>query len=68
MRFSTRHLLYQNIEAACFRKSETLNVLIPLLHFLMIEAKLSIRIVSPDEYLGEIEVYRALPGRIPSRE
>ena len=68
MRFSARHLLDQNVEAACFRESETLNVLIPLLHFLMIEAKLSIRIIAPDEHLGEIEVHRALPGRIPSRE
>lgn len=68
MRFSARYLLDQNVEAACFRESETLNVLIPLLNFLMIEAKLSIRIVSPHEHLSEIEVYRALPGRIPSRE
>lgn len=68
MRFSARHLLDQNVEAACFGQSETFNVLITLLHFLMIEAKLSIRIVSPDEHFGEIEVYRPLPGCIPSRE
>jgi hypothetical protein len=68
MRFSARHLLNKNVEAACFRKSETFNVLIPLLNFLMIKAKLSIRIITPDEHFGEIEVYRALPGRIPSRE
>ena len=68
MRFSTRHLLYENVEAACFRQSETHNVLISLLNLLMIEAKLTIRIVTPDKYFSEIEVYRALPGRIPSRE
>lgn len=68
MRFSTRHLLYENVEAACFRQSETLNVLISLLYFLMIEAKLTIRVVSPDEHLSEIEVYRALPGGVPSRK
>ena len=68
MRFSARYLLDQNVEAAGFRESETLNVLISLLHILMIEAKLSIRVVAPDEHLGEIEVYRALPGSIASRE
>ena len=68
MRFSARYLLDEDVEAACFRQSETLNVLIPLLNFLMIEAKLSIRIIAPDEHLCEIKVHRALSGCIPSRE
>ena len=42
MRFSARNLLDENVETACFRESETLNVLISLLHFLMIKAKLTI--------------------------
>lgn len=58
MAFTARNLLDKNIEAASFWHLEALNILVALLHFLMIEAQLTIGVITPNEYLREIEVYR----------
>ena len=66
MRFTTRNLLDENIEAARLGKFEGFKVLIALLHLLMIKSQLSIGVIAPDKHFSEVKVYRALRSGIPS--
>lgn len=62
MAFSARNLLDKNVEAASFRHLEALDILVSLFNLLMIEAQLTIRVVTPYKDLREIEKYRGCLG------
>jgi hypothetical protein len=49
------HLLYKDIEATSLRQLKTFDILVALLHLLMVQAQLPIRIVAPDKYLSKIK-------------
>jgi hypothetical protein len=57
---TTRNLLYKNIKAAGLRHLETFDILITFFHFLMIQSKLAIRIITPNKDLSKVKEDRGL--------
>lgn len=58
MAFSARNLLDKNVETASFWHLKALDILVSLFNLLMIEAQLTIRVVTPYKDFREIEKYR----------
>lgn len=61
---TTGDLLDQNVEAASLWDLETFNILVALLQFLVIEAKLAIGVVAPHEDLSEVKCHRLLLSNV----
>jgi hypothetical protein len=57
---TTGNLLYKNIKAAGLRHLETFDILITFFHFLMIQPKLAIRIITPNKDLSKVKENKGL--------
>lgn len=60
MGLATGDLLDQDVETTSLRNLEALHILVALLKFLVIEAKLAISVVAPHEDLSKVKCYRLL--------